>query len=100
MFAESKNMKKHAKAHHEKVSEHAKSLLAATSHITDSKVAEAHSKLSELLDSAKESVEYVEEKAAETAKQATEYIREKPLHAIGLAIGIGALLGFCIARRK
>jgi ElaB/YqjD/DUF883 family membrane-anchored ribosome-binding protein len=93
-------MKKHAKAHHEKVTEHAKHLLAATSHITESKVAEAHNKLSELLESAKDSVEYVEERAEEAAKQATTYIKEKPLQAVGLAIGIGALLGFCIARRN
>ena len=90
----------HARAHHENVKHHAKSLLAATSHITDTKVAEAHGKLSELLDDAKESLEYVEEKAAEGVRQTTEYIREKPMHAVGLAIGIGALLGFCIARRK
>ena len=91
----------HTRAHHhEKVKEHAKHLLAATSHITDSKVSEAHGKLSELLDDAKESIEYVEEKAVEAAKQTTEYIREKPLQAVGIAVAVGALLGFCIARRK
>jgi ElaB/YqjD/DUF883 family membrane-anchored ribosome-binding protein len=106
VFAKSKTMKRnstvsHSRAHHhEKVKEHAKSLLAATSHITDSKVSEAHGKLSELLDDARESIDYVEEKAVEAAKQTTEYIREKPMQAVGLAIAVGALLGFCIARRK
>jgi ElaB/YqjD/DUF883 family membrane-anchored ribosome-binding protein len=95
-------MKKHnrASAHHEKVSEHARSLVAATAHIADSKVAEAREKLSELMENAKDAVEYVEERAVETAKQTDEFIREKPYHAVGLAIGLGALIGFCIARRK
>ena len=95
-------MKKHsnASAHHEKVSTHARSLIAATSHIAESKVAEAREKLSEVVENAREAVEYVEEKAIETAKQTDEFIREKPYQAVGLAVGIGALIGFCIARRK
>jgi ElaB/YqjD/DUF883 family membrane-anchored ribosome-binding protein len=95
-------MKKHTKtsAHHEKVSDHARSLVAATAHITDSKVAEAREKLSELMENAKDAIEYVEDKAVETAKQTDEFIREKPYQAVGLAIGIGALIGFCVARRK
>ena len=86
--------------HHEQVKEHARGLVAATSHIADSKVAEAREKLSEIMESAQEAVEYAEEKAVEAAKQTDHFIREKPYQAVGLAIGIGALLGFCLARRK
>jgi len=95
-------MKKHTRAsvHHERVSEHARALIAATSHIADSKVAEAREKLSEMVESAKDAIEYVEEKAVETAKQTDHFIREKPYQAVGIAVGIGALIGFCIARRK
>ena len=95
-------MKKHSKAavHHERVTDHARALVAATSHIADAKVAEAREKLSEVVENAKEAIEYVEEKAKKTAKQTDEFIREKPYQAVGVAIGIGALIGFCIARRK
>jgi ElaB/YqjD/DUF883 family membrane-anchored ribosome-binding protein len=95
-------MKKHSRSteHDQRVSDHAKSLIAATSHLTDSKVAEAREKPSEVIDSAKAAVEYVEERAVDTVKQTDEFIREKPYQAVGLAIGIGTLIGFCIARGK
>jgi len=95
-------MKKHSRAaaHHDRVSDHAKSLVAATAHIADSKVAEAREKLSAVMENAKDALEYVEEKAVETAKQTDEFIREKPYQAVGLAVGVGVLLGFCLARRK
>jgi ElaB/YqjD/DUF883 family membrane-anchored ribosome-binding protein len=94
-------MKKHTRAvHHERVQDHAKSLIHATAHIADSKVAEAREKLSEVIESAKEAFEYVEERAVETAKATDEYIREKPYQAIGIGVAVGVLIGFCIARRK
>jgi ElaB/YqjD/DUF883 family membrane-anchored ribosome-binding protein len=94
-------MKKQVKqVHHEKVAKHAESLLMATAHIADEKVAEARKKLNEVIESAKDAYEYVEDKAVETAHHADEYIREKPYQSIGIALGVGALIGYLIARRK
>lgn len=93
-------MKKNRHQHHEKVTEHAQALVAATGHIAEEKVAAARAKLTDLIESAKDGYEYVEEKAVAGAKEADAFIREKPYQAVGLAIGVGALIGFCIARRK
>jgi ElaB/YqjD/DUF883 family membrane-anchored ribosome-binding protein len=95
-------MKNHSRssAHQEKVSEQARSLIAATSHIADAKVAEAREKLSQILEQAEAAIDFVEDQAVATARRTDEFIRQKPYQAAGLAMGIGALIGFCIARRK
>ena len=84
----------------EHVADHAKALVAATSHIAEQKVADARDRLAAIIDEAKEGVEYIEEKAIEGAKEADAFVRNKPYQAVGLAIGVGALIGFCFARRK
>jgi len=86
--------------HENDVTQHARSLIAATSHLADEKIADARAKLSEVVENAQEAVEYVEERAVATAKRTDEFIREKPYQAVGVAIGIGALLGYLFARRK
>jgi ElaB/YqjD/DUF883 family membrane-anchored ribosome-binding protein len=97
-------MKKHKRVvaahHHEKVTDHAKALIAATEHIADDKIAMARKKLVELIEDAKEGIEYIEEKAVEGAKQVDEFVHENPYQAVGIAIGVGALIGYLIARRK
>jgi ElaB/YqjD/DUF883 family membrane-anchored ribosome-binding protein len=96
-------MKRHKRdgvSHHEHVTDHAQALVAATGHIVEEKVVQARDRLSKIIDEAKDGLDFVEDKAIEKAKQADVFIRERPYQAVGLAIGIGALLGFCIARRK
>jgi ElaB/YqjD/DUF883 family membrane-anchored ribosome-binding protein len=41
----------------------------------------------------------VRQEAVEEAKIVDHNLREKPYHALGIAVGIGALLGFLISRR-
>ena len=41
----------------------------------------------------------VREKAVEGAKAADEAVHEHPYQAIGIALGVGAILGYIIARR-
>ena len=95
-----KNSKHVTADRHENLSKHARALVSATQHIAEEKVADARAKLSELVNSAKERWEYVEEKAADTAEQADEFVREKPYHALAIGVGIGALIGIYLARRK
>jgi ElaB/YqjD/DUF883 family membrane-anchored ribosome-binding protein len=92
---------KHVAAHHhDNLKTHAKALVHATSHIADNKVTEARNKLSDLVESVSDSVEEVEHAALQKAKQADQFIKENPYKTAGIALGIGALLGFLILRRN
>ena len=86
--------------HHEEVTQHARALVAATGHIAEEKVAAARERLSEIVESAKDGLEYVEDKAIEGAREANAFIREKPYQAVGLGIALGALIGYAFSRRK
>jgi len=93
--------RKHVAAHHhENLSSHAKALAKATEHIVDEKVTEARTKLTALIESAKDGWEYIEDKATETAEEADEFVHKKPYQALGIAFGIGTLIGLYFARRK
>ena len=86
--------------HQEDIASHAKALLQATEDIAEEKVVEARAKLSALIDRAKDGWGYIEDKAVATAEGADEFVREKPYQALGIAVFIGALVGFCYAKRK
>jgi ElaB/YqjD/DUF883 family membrane-anchored ribosome-binding protein len=73
--------------------------MAATADVAGEKVGEARKRLAAALDRAREIAGRVRDKAVEGAKAADEAVREHPYQAIGIAFGIGALLGFLIARR-
>ncbi len=70
-------MKKKTKTtHHEKVAEHAESLLVVTAHIADKKIAEARKKLQAALEQASGVMEVLEETAKKNAKKADTYLRD------------------------
>jgi ElaB/YqjD/DUF883 family membrane-anchored ribosome-binding protein len=52
-----------------------------------------------LVDDMKAVIQRAQEKAVERAKAADKVIRERPYQTIGLAFGLGLLIGF-LARRK
>jgi ElaB/YqjD/DUF883 family membrane-anchored ribosome-binding protein len=87
-------------AHHEDLSKHARALVSATQHIAEEKVADARARLSDLIDSAKDRWEYIQDGAVDTAKRADTFVREKPYHTLAIGVGLGALIGFLLARRK
>ena len=63
------------------------------------KSAAARAKLAAALASAKETARKVQEKAIEGAKATDKIIREHPYQAIGIAFGVGVLLGFLIKKK-
>jgi|SRR5580704_15385938 ElaB/YqjD/DUF883 family membrane-anchored ribosome-binding protein len=95
-----KNSKHVPAHHHENVTKHARALVTATQHIAEDKVADARAKLSDLIDSAKDRWESIQDGAVDTAKEADNFVREKPYHALAIGIGVGALVGLFLARRK
>jgi ElaB/YqjD/DUF883 family membrane-anchored ribosome-binding protein len=81
------------------LAEDARALMAATADVAGEKVGEARKRLAAALDSAKEIAGRVRDKAAEGAKAADEAVRDKPYQAIGIAFGVGALVGYLAMRR-
>ena len=63
------------------------------------KAKEARARLSATLESAKASCRRLEEKTIATAKAADKVIREHPYESIGVAFGVGLLIGVLVGRR-
>ena len=81
------------------LAEDARALMAATADVAGEKVSEARKRLVAALDSAKEIAGRVRDKAVEGAKAADEAVREHPYQAIAIGVGVGAILGYIVARR-
>ena len=95
-------MNKHTKAETPDMgtlAEDARALMAATADVAGEKVSEARKRLAAALESGKELYGRVRDKAVEGAKVADKAVHEHPYEAIGVAFGIGALVGYLLARR-
>lgn len=77
----------------------ARALLEATAEVADEKVAEARRHLESALSESKTALARMRERAIEGAHMADEAVRRHPYESIGLAFGIGALVGCLLARR-
>ena len=77
----------------------ARALMAATSDVAGEKVVEARKRLAAALESGKEIYGRVRDKAVEGAKVADQTVRENPYQAIAIGVGVGALIGYLVARR-
>ena len=77
----------------------ARALMAATADVAGDKVSEARQRLAAALERGKEIYGRVKEKAVEGAKAADEAVHEHPYQAIGIAFGVGAFIGYLVARR-
>jgi ElaB/YqjD/DUF883 family membrane-anchored ribosome-binding protein len=77
----------------------ARALMAATADVAGDKVGEARQRLAAALENGKEIYGRVRAKAVEGAKATDQAVREHPYQAIGIALGVGALLGYLVARR-
>jgi ElaB/YqjD/DUF883 family membrane-anchored ribosome-binding protein len=99
-------MKTHTthKAHQtEEVGEHlmedAQALLSATAHVAEEKVVEARKRLTAAIEKGKETWNNVQEKAIAGAKATDQVIRDNPYKALGVALGVGAIIGYLLRRR-
>ena len=78
----------------------AQTLLNATVDVAEEKVVEARKRLATALSSGQGVLDRFREKAAEGAKAADQIVSEHPYETIGIAFGLGALLGFLLTRRN
>ena len=81
------------------LAEDARALMAATAHVTGEKVSDARKQLAAALESTKEIYGRVRKQAVEGAKAADEAIHAHPYEAITIGIGVGAIIGYLVARR-
>jgi ElaB/YqjD/DUF883 family membrane-anchored ribosome-binding protein len=81
------------------LAEDARALMAATADVAGEKVGEARKRLAAALESAKHIAANVRDKAVASAKVTDQTIRENPYQAIAIGVGVGALIGYLVARR-
>jgi ElaB/YqjD/DUF883 family membrane-anchored ribosome-binding protein len=77
----------------------AESLLKASAGELGDKAREARTRLAASLEDAKASFHKVEEKAIAGAKATDKIIREHPYQSLGVAFGVGLLIGVLVTRR-
>lgn len=78
----------------------ARELLAATAGVAETKIIEARKRLQTALERGKEAWGDMQDRAVAQARVADEVIRDHPYQSIGVAFGVGALLGILMARRS
>jgi len=81
------------------VAHDAEDLLKASAGEVTEKAREARARLGAALERAKEACGRLEEKAVAGAKATDKVIREHPYQSIGVAFGIGVLIGVLVARK-
>ncbi len=84
----------------ETIADDARALLAATSEVAGEKVAQARHRLSATLERGREMYGEVKDRAVKSAKAGDEFVRTNPYAAVGIALGVGALIGIILARRR
>jgi ElaB/YqjD/DUF883 family membrane-anchored ribosome-binding protein len=81
------------------LAEDARALLAATADVAGQKVGEARERLAAALENGKEIYGRVRHKTIEKTRAADESVREHPYQTMGIALGVGAIVGYLLARR-
>lgn len=76
----------------------AEQALSATAGEAGDKFDELRDRLRTALDTGKYSLDRIRAEAARRAKQADQLVRDNPYYAIGIAAGIGAVIGILTAR--
>jgi ElaB/YqjD/DUF883 family membrane-anchored ribosome-binding protein len=74
-------------------------LLKATAGEAGEKLKEVRARVTKAVESAKETCEDLQETAIKGAKAADETIRSHPYESIGIAFGVGLLVGVLVGRR-
>ena len=81
------------------LAEDARALMSATADVAGEKVGEARNRLAAALERGKEIAGNIRDKAVAGAKVTDQTIRENPYQAIAIGVGVGAILGYILARR-
>ena len=81
------------------VSEDAEQFVKETASGLGDKAREARARLAASLASARTNLSKLNEKAMESAKEADHVIRDHPYQSIGVAFGIGILIGVLVTRK-
>lgn len=76
----------------------AEQALSHTAGAAGDKFDELRERLRTALDSGKYSLEHLRDEAARRAKQADKLVRDNPYYAVGIAAGIGAVIGILVSR--
>ena len=77
----------------------AEELMNATAGQAGEKVSEVRSRLAAALESAKATCQQLEQKTIAAAKATDRTIRDHPYESIGIAFGLGLLVGVLVARK-
>lgn len=77
----------------------AEDLVEATAGEVSDRAREARRRLTSALESARATCDTVQEKAAAGAKATDKVIREHPYQALGIAFGVGLLIGVLVNRK-
>jgi ElaB/YqjD/DUF883 family membrane-anchored ribosome-binding protein len=77
----------------------AESLAKATASDLGDKAREARARLATSLESAKANFRRLEERAADGARATDEVIRSHPYESLGVAFGVGLLVGLLVSRK-
>ena len=80
------------------LADHARALIAATADAAEDHVKEARDSLSRALDSGKSLTTRWRDQATAQTRACARVVHENPYQAIGIAIGLGALLGYLAVR--
>lgn len=80
--------------------EFAQALIAATAHVPEEKVVEARQRLLTAIQCARKHWRKLQEQAAASAKATDQIIRGNPYQALGMALGVGAIIGYLLRRRE
>src|SRR5215472_16305562 len=80
--------------------EDAQDLLVATAHIADEKVVDARRRLAVAVERGKDVRRSVQETATSSAKVADQAVRDHPYQSLGIALGVGLVLGLLARGRQ
>src|SRR5437899_12933395 len=78
----------------------AEELNDAAAEQTGERFAEMRARLATAMESAKKAAQRLEEKTVAAAKATDQCIREHPYQALGVAFGLGLLMGVLVGRRR
>ncbi len=76
----------------------AEQALSHTAGEAGDKFDELRGRLRSALDNGRYSIEHLREEATRRARQADQLVRENPYYAVGIAAGIGAVIGILVSR--